>query len=91
LYVAPKGTVTVKLFVVAAVTVALVAPKNTIFKLLDQPNPAPVIVTLLPTGSDDGLKEVIVGAVANKFTTTKIEIAKRKILCFIQMSYYMSN
>ena len=51
----------------------------------------PVMVTKVPTAPDEGLNEVMAGAVANKFKTTKIEIAKRKILCFIQMSYYMSN
>jgi hypothetical protein len=46
------------------------------------------MVTRAPAAPGEGPNEVIVGAVANKFKTTKTEIAKRKILCFIQMSYY---
>jgi hypothetical protein len=51
----------------------------------------PIIVTSVPTGPDDGLKEVIAGAVANMFPIIKTEIAKRKILCFIAMKCVTRN
>jgi len=51
----------------------------------------PVMVTSVPTGPDEGLKEVIAGAVANMFPIIKTEIAKRKILCFIVIKCVTGN
>ena len=57
----PKGTATVNEFAVAAVTVALTAPKKTM--LLDGVvlKLVPVIVTDVPTGPEAGENELIVG------------------------------
>lgn len=61
--VAPAGTVTVRLFALAAVTVAFVAPKKTmlfaavVLKLL------PLMVTEAPTAPFAGPNELIAGAV----------------------------
>src|SRR5476651_1753064 len=60
-YVAPAGTVTVKLVVLAAVTVAMVAPKNTILLVVVVLKLVPVMVTDVPTGPLAGVNEVIVG------------------------------
>jgi hypothetical protein len=67
----PAGIVTVRDVVVAVVTIALTAPKKTILfpgvglKLF------PVIVTVLPTGPDEGVKEVIIGTWAIECKTLK--------------------
>lgn len=57
----PKGTATVNEVAVAAVTVALTAPKKTM--LLDGVvlKLVPVIVTDVPTGPEAGENELIVG------------------------------
>src|SRR5476651_382201 len=60
-YVAPAGTVTVKLVALAAVTVAMVAPKNTILLVVVALKLVPVMVTGVPTGPLDGVNEVMVG------------------------------
>jgi hypothetical protein len=60
---APVGTVTVRLVVVAPVTLAVTPPIMTVSPLTVALNPVPVIVTLLPTSPDVGVKLVIVGAV----------------------------
>jgi hypothetical protein len=59
--VAPGGTVTTKLVLVAELTVARVAPKNTILLAGVGLNNDPVMVTILPTAALVGVKEVIVG------------------------------
>jgi hypothetical protein len=51
----------------AAVTVAIVAPKSTTFFTAPDANPVPVIVTDAPIGPLDGLKELITGACAKMF------------------------
>jgi hypothetical protein len=66
--VAPTGTVTVKLVAVAWVTVALVAPKNTILLALVVLKFIPLIITDVPTGPLEGLKPVIVGGTDNGLT-----------------------
>jgi len=67
------GTVTVKLVVVAAVTVAFALPKYTILFAGVASKFVPVIVTLAPTSALAGLKLVIVGTCANddRLKTTK--------------------
>ena len=57
------GTVTVSCVAVAAVTVALTAPKNTILLAAVVLKFVPFIVTDEPILPDEGLKEVMVGAV----------------------------
>ncbi len=52
---------TVKLVVVAAVTVAFTPPKNTMFFAGTELKFVPVIITLVPTGPLEGVKELIVG------------------------------
>ena len=47
-YVAPAGTVTVRLVAVAAVTVARVAPKNTMLLAGEASKLVPVMVTVAP-------------------------------------------
>jgi len=61
----------------AAVTVALVAPKNTMLLVVAVLKPVPVSVTEAPGMADVGLKEVITGACA--FSPPEIPIAFRKI------------
>ena len=58
---APVGTVAVMLVAVAAVTVALVAPKNTMLLAAVVLKPLPVSVTASPGLADAGLKEVMTG------------------------------
>src|SRR5471032_2209511 len=60
-YVAPAGTVTVRLVVLAAVTVAMVAPKNTMLLVVVALKLVPVMVTDVPTGPLAGVNEVMVG------------------------------
>ena len=55
------GTVAVMLVAEAAVTVALVAPKNTMLLVVVVLKPVPVSVTEAPGMADAGLKEVITG------------------------------
>ena len=66
LYMAPSGTVTVKLLMLAAVTVARVSPKKTALFAAVVLKLAPLIVTLLPIGPLPGEKEVIAGACPNE-------------------------
>jgi hypothetical protein len=55
--VAPVGTVTVKLVAVAAVTVARVAPKNTMLLAGVVLKPVPVMVTVAPTAPLVGVRK----------------------------------
>ena len=57
---APLGTVTVKLVLVALVTIALTAPKYTILLAAVVLKSIPVIVTELPGIPVSGLKDVMV-------------------------------
>jgi hypothetical protein len=59
--VAPAGTVTVKLVVVPAVTVAWVAPKNTMLFPKVASKPVPVMVTVVNLDPLVGVKEAMVG------------------------------
>ena len=63
-YVAPIGTVTVRSVLVAAVTVAWVAPKKTMLLAGVASKLLPVMVTEVPTGPLVGEKEVMVGGAA---------------------------
>lgn len=63
--VAPVGTVTLKLVAVAAVTVALVAPKKTTLLTAVVLKLVPVMVTVAPTAALVGVKEVMVGWAVN--------------------------
>ena len=56
---APAGTLTDKLVLVAAVTVAFTAPKYTTFNDGSAKNPVPLMVTEVPTGPEVGEIEVI--------------------------------
>jgi hypothetical protein len=68
--VAPDGTVTVKLVVIPVVIAALTAPKYTMLLAGTALKFVPVIVTLVPTGPLEGVKELIVGC-AVAFTAIK--------------------
>ncbi len=58
---APAGTVTVKEVAVAALTVAFILPKYTIFNDGVVLNPLPFMVTDVPTLPDTGVNELIAG------------------------------
>ena len=58
---APAGTFTVKLFELAAVTVAFVAPRKTILLFIIVLKPVPVIVTIVPAAPLEGVNELIIG------------------------------
>ena len=60
---APEGTVTVTLIAEAAVTVARVAPKNTMLLAAVVLKPVPVRVTTIPGLAFKGLKLVMMGGV----------------------------
>src|SRR2546421_6111874 len=61
LYVAPKGTLTVKASVEAAVTFARTAPKYTMFCEATALKLLPPMVTEAPIGPEDGEKDEITG------------------------------
>jgi hypothetical protein len=86
--VAPVGTVTVKLVAVAAVTVARVAPKNTMLLADVVLKPVPVRVTVAPTAPLVGVKEVMVGAVcANPIWEVKNKIRmETNLRCLIRLA-----
>ena len=58
---APAGTVTVRLVVLPDVTVAFTAPKYTMLFAGTALKFVPVIITLVPNGPFEGVKELIVG------------------------------
>jgi hypothetical protein len=62
--VAPAGTLTVSCVAVAALTVACVPLKRTVFWLAVALKPTPEMVTVVPTGPCPGLKSTIRTAVA---------------------------
>jgi len=62
--VAPAGTVTVSCVALAALTVACVPLKRTVFWLGVALKPTPEMVTVVPTGPCPGLKSAIRTAVA---------------------------
>ncbi len=72
-WVAPVGTVTVRLVVLATVTVARVAPKNTTLSAAVVLKPVPVMVTVSPTSPSCGLNEVMVGGKTGLFRSTDTE------------------
>jgi hypothetical protein len=74
--VAPTGTVTVKLVVVAAVAVARVAPKTTILLARTVLKFVPVMVTEVPTAPEVGENEVMVGGQLLTVTLTALEAAE---------------
>ncbi|HEX3383868.1 MAG TPA: hypothetical protein VHS53_01705 [Mucilaginibacter sp.] len=63
-----------RLVVLAAVILAIVAPKNTILSAAAEAKPVPVMVTGVPTGPADGLNELITGAWA------KAEVNKKSVI-----------
>ena len=65
----PAGTVTVREVALAAVTVAMVAPKNTISFDGFVSKFVPDMVTVVPIGPEVGVNEVMVGV---PFTTTVV-------------------
>ena len=71
-YVAPTGTVTVKLVAEAADTAALIAPKNTILFNAVVLKPVPVIDTVVPTTPLVGVNEVMVGGTGKAALVTVI-------------------
>jgi hypothetical protein len=76
-FVAPAGTVTVKLFADAALTVALVAPKKTILLVVVVLNPVPEILTVVPIIPLVGLKLLKVGcAIAYKTLNNRLNVKK---------------
>ena len=86
--VAPVGTVTVKLVVLATVTVALVAPKNTILLAAEILKLVPVMVIVVPAAPLIGVKELIVGwaivviAIVKSEITTTMRLKRFFISCF---------
>jgi len=70
-YVAPAGTVTVRLVLLPAVTVAIVAPKKTILLAGVVLKFVPVMVTVVPIGPLPGLKVVMTGACENTFDAAR--------------------
>jgi hypothetical protein len=62
--VAPAGTVTVRLVLVAALTAARVAPKNTTLLVVVVLKLVPVMVTEAPTTPVNGVNDVMVGTCA---------------------------
>ena len=73
---APEGTVTVTLIAEAAVTVARVAPKNTMLLLGRTLKLDPVRITTLPGLALVGLKKVMVGTWAKVVKAQPIIITK---------------
>jgi hypothetical protein len=88
-YLAPVGTATVKLVSVALLTIAWVAPKNTMLLAAVLLKPVPVRVTVAPTPALAlvGVKEVMVGTCAQdlvlKPSPTEIKIKSK--ICFIKV------
>lgn len=64
--VAPVGTVTVRLFVVAALTVAVVPLKVTVLDAGVALNPVPWIVTVSPIGAPSGEKSMMLTCVGDE-------------------------
>ena len=73
---APEGTITVTLVAVAVVTLARVAPKNTMLLLGAVLKLVPVRVIVLPGVALMGLKEVIMGIWAKVVQAQPINITK---------------
>ena len=78
-YVAPRGTVTVNEVVVAAVTVAIVAPKYTISLAIVSLKLVPVIVTLFNGMAGLGDIDVIVGNCAWAVTLVSANTANKDL------------
>jgi len=81
LYVAPNGTITVKLVEVALLAIVLTAPKKTTLFAAVVLNPEPDMVTLVPTGPLAGEKPEMIGC-----ENDEKEIAKKTKIprhCFI--------
>jgi hypothetical protein len=76
-YVAPAGTVTVSDVRDADLTVALVAPKNTILLLTVVLKFAPVIITVVPMGPEFGENDVIVGGAATMIPCHRVARRRR--------------
>jgi hypothetical protein len=72
-YVAPTGTFTVKAVALAAETAALAAPKKTILFAGVALKPAPVMVTVVPTGPETGENAVIAGCACALFNQVIIK------------------
>ena len=68
-YVAPAGTLAVRAVVVAEETKAFVAPKYTMLPVAVALKLVPIMVTVVPTGPDSGVKLLIKGC-ADKFCPT---------------------
>ena len=64
---APAGTVTVRVVEVAAETVAFIAPNQTVLLPAEGSKLLPVIVTVVPTGPERGVKELITGCAIRLF------------------------
>ncbi len=78
--VAPAGTVTVKVVAFADVTVAFVAPKNTMLLAGVVLKFVPLIVTASPGLACRGLKEVIVGGGGKTVIVTKPALPEYALL-----------
>ena len=63
----------------AAVTEAFTTPKNTMLFAAVVLNPVPVMVTVVPMGPDEGLKELITGC-ANAFIEMNKGTKKSRML-----------
>jgi hypothetical protein len=81
------GTVTVKVVAVAAVTVARVAPKNTMLLAAVLLKLVPVRVTVAATLALVGVKEVMVGTCAQELVLkpNPIESKIKRKICFMKV------
>ena len=82
---APPGTVAVTLVAVADVTVAWVAPKNTMLLAAVVLKPLPVSVTTSPGLADVGLKDVVkvVESVVNVLESNIVKVFNNSVVDFM--------
>ena len=83
--VEPLGTVTVRLFAEAAVTVALVAPKKTEFCAAVALKPLPFMITDVPTGPEAGAKPEMTGTANALNVSNKVADNKPVILSVVKV------
>ena len=81
------GTVTVSWVVVAAVTVAFVAPKKTMLLAGVALKLVPEIVTDVPMGPLAGLKDVITGTCACVLNAISVETIDKTLLIAVSIQY----
>ena len=85
------GTVTVTLVAVAFVTMARVAPKNTILLAAVVLKPEPVSVTASPGLAEVGLKEVMVGLVIAAKPDMVINMSKTIPAMMVALDFFENH